>query len=508
MNRTPLAAPLALALALSVGPAWCAGPALAQQSKPGAGGKPEVNPAEAYTTRKASAMVLVGGKLESPANFAWSNDLKSTALDTYRLVLKFHPENKKANETLGFELKEGAWVANETKQKKLEECEDGAKGEKKRGEFEKKLRDAQKESAKLLAELGNLANAAGDEDAARSHFKACIEFDDQNAIANEKLGHKLVDGKWYSGRALHHKEFQKVYRTSLSKAQTMAVQPVNCDESSGIAEAAGIPIKRYKTKNFRIESNLSDGEIKDTLMWLERARQFYMDLFDVPERFVDYSQDPCVFVLVSTKEQHERLIDACGMIEKDRKSFSKKFSSNAITNKLTLSLAQNGESAQRNCIHTATHSLVGDSFGRHSTWLHEALANSVSAAIKGADLTVCFSGQGSTGGIHLENISLEQAPPQLRDLIKAGKDVSIGSFVKLPADAMTAQMIAKSWSIVMFLMESDRAQAREYLLASGQGGDGEKSRDDKVLKQFFPDYDTWNALDAAWREWAVDVYKP
>jgi tetratricopeptide (TPR) repeat protein len=491
-----------LALALS---AALAGPAAAQQAKPGA---PAASPAESYAARRPAAMKDVGSRLEGPGDFAWSNELKQTALEVYKEILQFDPENKKANDRLGLELKDGTWVANEAKQKKIAELEDLSKGEKKRGEFDKKLKDAHKSAAKVLSDLGLLALSAGDEDAAKTHFKAALEFDDQNAAANEKCGNKLVDGKWYTHRALAHRDWVKLYKTSLAKAQALAVQPVNCDESTGICEAAGIPAKRYKTKNFRIEGNMTDGEIKDTLVWLERARQLYMDLYDVPERFLDYSADPDVFVLVGTKELHERLIDACGLIPKERKSFAKKFTSNAITNKLTLSLAQNGESAQRHCIHTATHSFVADSFGQHSPWLKEALANSVSAAIKGADLTVCFGGEGTTGGIHLENISLEQAPPLLRDLIKAGKDTPIGNFVKLPSDAMTAQMIAKSWSIVMFLMEMDRGQAREYLASSGQGGDGEKSRDDKVLKQFFQDYENWAALDTAWREWALDVYKP
>ncbi len=497
MKRFPLALVLAAALA---------GPAAAQQATPA--GKVELSPAEQYAARKPDVLRLIAGKLESPANFAWGEGLKETALDLYRQILEIDADNKKARDQLGWERKDGSWVANESKQKKLEEAEDGSKGEKKRGEFEKKLLAAQKESAKLYAELGKLALAAGDEDAARTHFKECLEFDDQNAYANEKMGNKLLDGKWYTGRALAHKEWAKAYKASLAKAQAMTVAPVNCDESSGIAEAAAVQIKKYKTKNFRIESNLTDGEIKDTLVWLERSRQFYIDLFDVPERMLDYSASPYVFILVRTREQLDKLVDACPSIEPARKSFMKKFTSMPGGMKLTMALADNGEAAQRNCIHTATHSFATDTFGRHSPWLFEALANAVSAAIKGADLHVCFAGEGSTGGIHLENISLEQAPPLLRDLIREKKDTPIAEFVKLPSDAMSAQMIAKSWSIVMYLMEMDRGQAREYFAASGQGGDGEKSRDDKVLKQFFPDYEDWAALDAAWREWAVDVYKP
>jgi hypothetical protein len=505
MEVTMKRCPLALALAFG---AVLAGPVSAQEAKPGgAAGKPEPSPAEAYVARRASVMVLVGSKLESPANFAFSNDLKGSAIVVYEQVRTFDPNNKKASEQLGFELKDGEWVLNETKRKKIDEYEDGSKGTKKSAaEFEKKLAEARKESARLLADLGKLAIAAGDEDAARSHFKAALKLDDQNPVANEKSGNRLVDGKWFTGRALAHKEFEKVYRASLAKAQALAVTPVLCDDSTKIAETAGITIRKYKTKNFRIESTLTDAEIRDILVWVERARQFYIDLYDVPEHLLNYEANPCVFLIVSTKEQHDKVIDACPQIPPEKRSFQKKFSGN-ILEKLIIQTAPNGETAQRSALHTATHGFVQDSFGRPAPWLLEALANSVAAAIKGADLVVCFSGEGSTGGINLERITLEQAPPLLRDQVLAGKDTPIAEFVKLPPDAMTPVMIAKAWSTVMFLLEMDRGQARGYFQAASQGGDGEKSKDDKVLKQYFQDYQTWASLDEAWRGWAEDVYK-
>lgn len=501
MKRTTLVLALAAAFVARDGAA------VAQEAKPGGTtAKTELNPAEAYAARKSAVMTLVANKLEPPANFAFENDLKRTAVDVYRQILDFNTDNKKARERLGFDFKEGAWVANEAKQTKIEEFEDGAKGEKKRGEFEKKLRDSQKEGAKLLAEVGNLALAAGDEDAAKGHFKAAMEFDDQNAIANEKSGHKLVDGKWFSGRALAHKEWAKTYKATLAKAQALTVTPTTTEDSTKICETAGIPVKKYRTKNFRIESTLSDAEIRDTLVWLERARRFYLDLYNVEDRFLDYEASPLIFVVVGTDEQHDKLIDACALIPTEKKSFQKKFTLNML-GKITIDTATNGEAAQRNSIHSASHAMIHDTFGNPAPWLLEAMANSVSAAIKGAALTVCFSGDGSTGGIHLESISLEQAPGVIRDTIKAGKDKSLGDFVNLPPDQMDNHMIAKAWSIVMYLLESDPKQARDYYYACGQGGDGEKSKDDKVLKQFFPDFADWAALDTVWREWAVDVYK-
>jgi hypothetical protein len=502
MARTGRIPTLAAAAAVL---AALAGGARAQEGpKAGTAAKAELTPPELYEAKRRDYLVQIAGKIETAASFAMNNKLKRTGLETWEVVLEFHPDHEKARRELGFERKGTDWVLNEAKRKKLEDVED--ESEKKRVEFEKKLRDSYVGAARMLAELGELAEKASDADAARAHWKRALELDDQNPLANQKSGNRQVGGKWFTERSLNHKEFLKVYRASLEKAQKMAVAPLPADESTGIGERAGINVKKYKSKNFRVESNLSDAEIKDTLVWLERARRFYLDLFEIQDRFLDYEGQPDVFVIVTTPEQKDKLVDACDQIPEKDKSFKKKFTAIAVTSRLQLALHENGESATRHTVHTATHTFTGDTLGHHAPWLHEGLANAISAAIRNADLTVCYSGEGSTGGIHLDRISLEQAPQVLRELIQAKKDTPIGDFVKLPADVMNAQHIAKAWSIVMFLIEKDRAQARGYFERAGQGG-GELSRDDKVLEQYFEDFQSWSDLDRVWREWALDVYK-
>src|SRR5258706_5058318 len=310
-----------------------------------------------------------------------------------------------------------------------------------------------------------------------------------------------------SALAIAHAEFDKVYRTSLKKAQEMEVAVAGCTDSTGTFEAAKIDkSQRFKTKNFRFESTLSAIEIHDTLVWLERCRQFYIDLYQVPERLLDYSGDPMVFVMGNTDAQKDSLIDACTGIPEKEKSFKKKFGVVAVGSRLQIGRFQNGDQAQRECVHIATHTFTRDTLGNHAPWLFEGLANSVAAAIRGSPLKVCFSGEGSVGGIHLEDIAFDQGPALLRDLVKKGKDSPISEFVKLPSDGMSPQQIAKAWSVVMFLLEMDRIQARDYFAAAGQGN-GDGSKDDKVVLQFFPNYPTLKDLDVAWRAWAVDAYK-
>jgi len=504
----PVAVPIALMAALAL-----PGGAAAQEA-PRAGGGARSPAADApgpearYETQRPIALGQIGAKFESVATFAMGNKLKRTGLDLYKAILEdYDPDNARARRELGWDRKGDEWVANERKQESLNELED--ESEKKRAEYERKLKDANQAAGKLLAELGDLADQASKHEDSIRFWKKALFLDDQNATANQRMGNKLVDGKWLTDRAIRHRDFLKVYDAALKKAQALPVAVVGCDESTGLMEKAGItPVRKYKTKNFRIESNHPDVSIRETLITLERARQFFLDLYEVPERFVDYSLDPSVFVYGLKDEEKDKLIDACDGIPADMKSFKKRFAGDTVTDKLFLGRFPDAESAKANLVHAATHSFGRGSLGNHAPWLFEALANSVAAAVMKARLKVCFSGDGTVGGTHLENMDLEQAPALLRDLVLRKKDPHIHEFVKLPADAMKPADIAKAWSVVMYLLERDRTQAREYFLRAGQGGTGEMSKDEKVVKEYFEEFPTWKDLDEAWREWAVDVYKP
>ena len=506
-------APRRLALAAALAAAAFAPPAAAQDApRAGGGAKPptaadSLTPEARYDAQRLPMLAQAGAKLESVATFAMGNKLKRTGLDLYKVIIEdFDSNNVRARRELGFDKKGEEWVANEKKQEALQEIEDGS--EQKRAEFERKLKDANQAAARLLADLGELADKASKHEDAQAAWKKSLFLDDQNAIANQRMGNKLIDGKWLSDRAVRHKEFIKAYDAALKKCQTMPVAVVNCDETTGIMEKAGIsPVRRYKSKHFRIESNHPDGSIRETLTTLERSRQFFIDLYEVPERFLDYSVDPIVYVYALKSEDKDRLVDACDGIPAEEKSFKKKFGSIAVTHKLHVAAYPDANSSQRSTVHTATHAYSSDSLGRHAPWLYEGIANAVAAAVMKATLQVCFSGDGTVGGISLENMDLEQAPALLRELVLKKKDPKINEFVKLPADAMKPADIAKAWSVVMYLLERDRVQAREYFSRAGQGGGGELSKDEKILKDYFEEFPTWQDLDEAWREWAVDVYK-
>ena len=505
--------PRRLAAVAAFSAAALAGPAVAQDA-PRSGGDPKSAAAESltpearYAAQKGPMLTQIGSKLESVANFAMGNKLKGTGLELYKVVIDdFDPNSVKSRRELGWDKKDGEWVANEKKQEANKEIED--ESEKKRAEFERKLKDAHQACAKLLADLGDLADKASNQEDAQGFWKKALFLDDQNPLANERMGNKLIDGKWLSDRAVRHKEFIKAYDAALKKCQGLPVAVVNCDESTGILERAGItPVRKYKTKNFRIESNHPDASIREVLTTLERARQFFLDLYEVPERFVDYSMDPVVYVYGLKSEEKDRLVDACDGIPAEEKSFKKKFGSIAVTHRLHLGYYGDALSAQHTSVHTATHSFSADALGQHASWLNEAIANAVAAAVMRARLQVCFSGDGTVGGINLENMDLDQAPALLRDLALRKKDPQIHEFVKLPADAMKPSDIAKAWSVVMYLLERDRVQAREYFLRAGQGPGGENSKDEKILKEYFQEFPTWKDLDEAWREWAIDVYRP
>lgn len=465
----------------------------------------DLSPEQKLEAARAAAHAEVAKQLEMVGSYGMGNKLKLSALELFRTVLIYDPGNMRARRELGFDKKGDEWVANDYKQKKLVDIRDDS--ESKRGEYDKRLAEANKAVAAALGSLGTTADKLGFSEEAFKAWNAALEFDDQQSDANRGVGNKLVDGTWYTARALAHREFRKAYDAALAKARALEIPVVAGNAETGYGRPCGVQLNMWETANFRMESNLGDADIRETLVWLERARVFLLDLYQIPERMLDYSNRKATSVVVTKKADYETIVDKAATIPDDKRNFYKKFGGCPLDEKANLSVAENGETAQRETIHTQTHTMCRDVFGNHSPWLFEALANSVSTALKQATLKVCFTGDGSTGGIHLERLDLDQAPGVLLKWVKEKKDTPLEGLVKLPSDGMNAWEIAKAWSVLMFLVEQDRTQTREYLAGAGQGNGGDRSKDARVLGNYFEKYKTWDALDADWRVWALDVYR-
>ncbi len=468
-------------------------------------------PEQAYQDRLAKSAAAIASKFEAAGSFALGSKLRLTALDAFKAALDFDPDARRARAELGWARKGDEWVKDEKKLKALENY--GDLEEKQRPQYDRKFKDAQVEAAKTLAELGALAEAAGKSDRAEEHYRRALEMDDQNRAANEKLGNVLVEGKWRTRRAIQHQEFLKAFNAALAKARKVETAVVEATVTTGYCEKANISVKRFRSPNFLIESDLPAADIKEALLSLERARVFFCDFYQIPERLVDFSANPSPEIVVTDKRKFEAVIDSCGEFTEGERSFKKKFSGIDLGGgRVAMLIADDGATAEREVVHQKAHLMVGVTLGSHAPWLREAVCNTIASSLKDTDLKVCFSGQGSTAGIHLERIAPSGAPRLLWKIAsdrepKRRKLIELDGLIPLPSDGMTALQIAKAWSVVMFLLEKDRAQTREWVARAGTGPEGEASKDATVLAQVFTDYKTWAALDADWTAWALDVYR-
>jgi hypothetical protein len=505
MPRSPVRVAVALA-ALAVGLAPALPPALARPAEGGAPAAPDVPPEVQYKEKLRAGMVIAGQKFEAAGSFAYSNRLKRSGREAFKKALEFDPDNARARRELGFDKKGAEWVAVPAKVEKLAELRD--ESESKRGEYEKRLAEAAKAAAQALVTVGTVAKDFGMEAEANEMWKRVLDLDYQEPTANRAVGNTFKDGKWMTAQKLAHLEYRQTYDKALSAARTLEVPVRAAEKPTGFGTAAGIDLKCLRSDNFQVESNYPEQDIREILTWSERARRFYCDLFEVPDRLVDYKGDPAIVVIVKNDAELHRLIDACNAIEADKKNFYKgRFGSIAVNQKLTLSRYGDADSAKVHVVHGRVHSLSQDSLGDFQPWLRDALASSVAAALRDADLSVCFAEQGSTGGIEMAHLALKEAPELLVTKIRGKTDTPLGGIVKLPSTGLTPADLAKSWSVLMFLLERDRLQCREWLAAASGGNLGENSKDARVLARYFKEFTSWEALDAAWRSWAVDVYR-
>ena len=75
------------------------------------------------------------------------------------------------------------------------------------------------------------------------------------------------------------------------------------------------------------------------------------------------------------------------------------------------------------------------------------------------------------------------------------------------AEAVTGDPLLKAWSVAMFLIETNPDDARRFFHDAGEEKGRKKGGTERILSRYFREFKTWKDLDAAWRAWALDVYR-
>jgi RNA polymerase sigma-70 factor (ECF subfamily) len=432
--------------------------------------EPTVPPPKTATVADAVAL------LEEVASIGWDFGLRTSAAEVYGMILRINPDHKVAAARVGTDE------------------EDSTKAEDGRKSFDERLEKASVEAARILSGLGT----------PQERWRLALEVHDQDPVANEGLRSRRISGRWISARRAAHLEFEKGRMKSSLFPRSYRVR--DTDRTTGIPGKAGLSVMRSASDNFLVEADLPGWQVTEFLEQLEAVRGGLRELLQVDSGPLARKSGITEFVLLSAPDFYERAVDASDLGTSEARAAAKRRAYCKCGPDRVLALVPDGMPPARLLLHAEFHDLVAEAF--LDPWVAEALANLVLCPVLGSGLTLCpelpdVPDSGASGPF-----LPEKAPAYLRSLVLRRRDMPMETIVALPAEGLTMAALVKSWSVLLFLLETDRRAVREFLEDAAKEKMGKRGGAEKALARNFRELRTWKDLDAAWRAWVLDVYRP
>ena len=466
-----------------------------------AGGAPAVpGPPPPSAPTAADAVAL----LEGVASIGWDFGLRTSAAEVYGTILRIDPDHKVAAERV--KTDDG----------------DSPMGEKERKAFDERLDRASAEAARILSGLGTAMAAVRDSAGAKEQWNLALLVHGQDPVANERLRSLRTPLGWASRRCVAHLEFEQERIRGFLYPRTPGIR--DSARSTGLPAAAGIAVLRMESDHFLVEADLPARQVSEILEALEAVHGSLRDLFRLSDRPAGDETGRREYVLLSARDYYERVVDASDTGTADEKAAAKRAPSWRCSPDRLLAFVPDVRAALPSLVHGAAHDRLKASFGSLDPWLDVALANLASCPVLGSEFSLCPGDSPRAASKVIDKLLPENAPTLLRSLVLRRRDLPMETLVGLPADRLDAAGLAKAWSVVLFLLETDGNAAKEFLLEAGLGSEKRKATEkilaakglgksrnpselERALSRRFQDFKTWKDLDAAWRAWALDVYR-
>jgi len=425
--------------------------------------------------------------LEEVASIGWDFGLRTSAAEVYGMILRIDPDHKVALARVGTDEE------NSTK------AEDGRKS------FDERLERASVEAAKILSDLGTAQAADGRGTDAQAMWRLALEVHDQDPLANERMKNRRLYGRWTSARRATY--LQSAGAKGKTSIYSRSYRVRDTERSTGIPAKAGLSVMRMESENFLVEADLPARQITEFLEQLEAVRGSLRDLLELNDGR-SAKPDGREFVLLSARDLYERAVDASDPGSPEAEEAAKRTSVFRRSPGRVLALLPDGMPPSQLLLHAAAHDLVTEAFKDVDPWAAEALVNIVTCPVLASGFRNCSTMSTGPDPGEAEPFLPGKAPAWLRSLVLRRRDMPLESLVALPADRLTLPGLVKAWSVLHFLLDTDRSATKGLLEDAAKEKSGKNANAERFLMRYFRDFKTWKDLDVAWRSWVLDVYRP
>ncbi len=435
------------------------------------------------------------------AEAARKEDLFAFARGVAERVITLAPDHRAAREFLGWERKGKEWVLDarrsartpfeNIKPAKLDERAFRARED---GWHAGPERDARRAVAVLYAGLGERLAAASEAAAARRAFDEALANDPDCAPARKGLGYVRVGAAWLT-------EVQV-------RARDAAATPLPVVEASELDTLLGRTLNKAATDAVRVEAAYG----LDRAMALARMLEITITTYAT-----DVGRDPGVRIFPRTLEacfvpgdpEWSKWLDARAGGGAKRFRANEYYRSSAT---LRLGVRERADAGadiasvmEDNAVHCTAHLLSDVLFGLHEhAWLDEGLAYFTTLRVRGTTQSWCiaskpaaYASSGKSGDRIWQDESAWRG--RVRDVVGRGDDVPLRMLMATQLADLDFDASLKGWSVVSWLMQTDR----EHLLAAlgrlRAGPDAPRVFEDVFGRSV-------EELDDAWRAWVKATY--
>jgi hypothetical protein len=455
-----------------------------------------------YEAAKRKILKSAGNKVWDAAEQAKRRNFFQYATMEAERAIEFDPNQADAREYLGYVKKGKEWVLDQDAASKVQRTnvraskngkqESQESFQKRIDEWkEKYLEKANEFVAARYAVLGDDCAKKGYPLQARKGYEAALRLDADNKKARKGLGYKRMGKVWLGNE-------QDDAREQAAKAEEVK----EGDRWDGVL---GAELAKAESRHFRVEGRIPVEECKEICFALETGYAYYLsDLGIDPTKDV-FDGRRATFVFMEDGEQWEKWCNAFGGDE-----FTRKTGGTGNTSGLIFGHRMREQSTplQRkdSALHQAIHMMNLKVFDmRGGAWINEGLSYYYSVKVQETCLTHCvalkkgqYANQGQEGGLKDWNDS-NNWKPNVRELVDRKADVELRELVIKPITQLEFEATIKAWSVIQWMMDTDRD---DFIALLGRlGGQGNHV---KILESEYEK--SLEDLDIDWREYVLRNY--
>ena len=422
-------------------------------------------------------------------------------------VLVLAPEDERARKRLRYVRREGKWVRDESSWAIVSATAEtrpdraAAYETRRRGEFERP-------SSLRHRDVAIACRAAGLSALADAELRLAAASDPGDYWSRLSLGFVPDPGEGWVTPVLRVRRIVEARAAAeVRRIKALQSEPVGDEAPSSRAALAGKDLAAWSLREWRLETDLPPEDAAAAILAADLAGRWFREFFGL-EPGAPLLPGEGVFVVLSTDEGYRRVIAGTPSLSRVEREFAAGLSGYPIAHRVdagpweVVIQAPDADAAADAVLHYAIHFLMQAAFGveAQEAWLYEGLAAYAAVRLNGFHNTWC---------VRLEETSTKPGMPAMPDdpqewpaavvtLVALHEDFPMRGLVGVSINGLDAGMLAKSWSILRWLLEERPDEARDFLEARRAGASTEKAL---LLATGV----SLEAFDEEWRQHVLEV---